>query len=198
MGTPYPMGVLVFHGVAFTLLWIGRGNFFTPWGYPLNHRGTHYIMRVYITTWNVFPYPTMGSTYQIGEKVPFSPLEKNRWYPLPHWVGYALLHGGGTLPHKVRYTLLHSGNILPHEVGYTLLYGGGTLSHGVGYTLLYGGGTLPHGVEHTVLYGKGTFPHEMGVIPNKGAKKRVPALLFKLLWSKIRITQTCSLPISLN
>ena len=71
----------------------------------------------------------MGSTYPIGEKVPFTPLEKNRWYPLPHWVGYTLLHGAGTLPHWVEYTLLYDGGTLPHGVEYTLLHGGGTLPH---------------------------------------------------------------------
>ena len=72
----YPMGVPVFHGVIFTSLWIGRGNFFTPWGYALHHAGTPYIMRVPTTTWNVFPYPTRGSTYQIGDKGTFYPIRK--------------------------------------------------------------------------------------------------------------------------
>ena len=109
-----------------------------------------------------------------GEKVPFTPLEKNRLYPPPHWVeytllhykgtqshkvGYTLLYGGGTLPHRVGYTLLHGGGTLPHRVGYTLLHGGGTLPHGVGYTLLIGGGTLPHGVGYTILHHWGTLPH---------------------------------------
>ena len=109
-------------------------------------------MRVPTTTWNVFLYTTWGSIYPIGEKVPFTPLEKNRWYPLPHGVGHTLLYGGGTLPHGVGYTLLHGGDTLPHGVGYTLFHGGGTLSHGEGYTLLHGGGTLPHGVGYTLLH----------------------------------------------
>ena len=88
------MGVPVFDGVAFTSLWIGRGNFFTPWGYALHHGGTPYTMRVPTTTWNVFPYLTRGSKYPIGEKGTFTKLEKN---VVPHtpwgWVHFTLRWG---------------------------------------------------------------------------------------------------------
>ena len=73
-------------------------------------------------------------TYPLGEKVPFTSLEKNRWYPLPLGVGYTLLHCTGTLPHGVGYTLLHGRGILPHGVGYTLLHGEDTLPRRVGYS----------------------------------------------------------------
>ena len=102
--------------------------------YSLPHGGTPYILSVPTTTWNVFLYPIRGSTYPIGEKVPFTPLEKNRWYPLPIGVGYTLLHGEGTLSHGVGYTLLHGEGTLTHGVGYTLLHGKGTLPHEVGYS----------------------------------------------------------------
>ena len=166
------MGVPVLHGVPFTSWWIGRGNFFTPWGYPLLHGGIRYIVRVPTSTWNVFRYPIRGSTYPIGEKVPFTPVEKNRWYPLPHGVGYTLLHGGGTLPHKVGYTLLHGGSTLPHGVRYTLLYGEGTVPHRVGYILLHGVGTLPHGVGYTLLHGENILPHGVGYSQTQWCEER--------------------------
>ena len=114
---PYPMWLgTIYSTVGVPTTWGGVHP--TPWwGYP--------------TTWNVFPNPTRGSTYPIGKKVPFTPLEKNRWYPLPHGVGYTLLHGGGTLPHGVGYTLLHGGG--------TYHMGWGTPYSMVGYPTTWGG-----------------------------------------------------------
>ena len=102
-------------------------------------------MKVPTTTWNVFPYPIRGFTYPMGEKVPFTPLEKNRWYPLPHWVGYTLLHDG--VPYHIRWGTPYSMVGVPYHMGL-----------GTPYSMV----GVPYHIEWGTPYSMVGVPYHMG------------------------------------
>ena len=64
---------------------IGEG---VPPIYPIGGGSTPYFMEC-------IPLPNYGYHIPNGKVVPYTPLGKNRWYPLPHEVEYILPHGGG-------------------------------------------------------------------------------------------------------
>ena len=60
-------------------MWLG--TLYSTVGVPYHMGcGPPYSMVGYPTTWDVFRNTTWGSTYPIGDKGTYTPLQKNRWY----------------------------------------------------------------------------------------------------------------------